>query len=136
MGMFDEALNMLKSQIPGAEGQSNMLENVLQLVNNPQTGGLAGLAQRFTQGGLEKEVGSWISTGQNLPISPQQIQSVIGNTPIQEMAGKLGLTPEQTSSAIAALLPQVIDKLTPNGTMPEGGDLLQQGMSFLKNKFL
>lgn len=136
MGMFDEALNMLKSQIPGAEGQSNMLEGILQLVNNPQTGGLAGLAQRFTEGGMGNEVSSWVSTGQNLPISPQQIQAVIGNTPIQEMAGKFGLTPEQTSAAIASLLPQVIDKLTPNGSMPQGGDLLQQGMNFLKNKFL
>ncbi|NTW50635.1 MAG: DUF937 domain-containing protein [Chlorobiales bacterium] len=126
---------MLKSQIPGADGQSNMLENVLQLVNNPQTGGLAGLAQRFTEGGLGKEVGSWVSTGQNLPVSPQQIQAVIGNTPIQDMASKLGMTPEQTSTAIAALLPQVIDKLTPNGSMPQGGDLLQQGLGMLKNKF-
>lgn len=134
MGMFDDALNMLKSQIPGAEGQSNMLEGVLQLVNNPQTGGLAGLAQRFTEGGMGKEVGSWISSGQNLPISPQQIQAVIGNTPIQEMASKFGLTPEQTSMAIANLLPQVIDKLTPEGTMPQGGDLLQQGIDFLKKK--
>jgi uncharacterized protein YidB (DUF937 family) len=135
MGIFDDVLGLLKNQIPGAEEHSGALESIVNLVNNPETGGIAGLAQRFTEGGFGQEVASWIGTGQNLSISPQQIQAVIGNTPIQDMAGKMGLTPEQTASAIATLLPQVIDKLTPNGSLPEGGDLLQQGLGMLKNKF-
>jgi len=85
-------------------------------------------------GGLAHVVNSWISRGQNLPISAEQIQSVLGSEQIKSLAGKLGLSTDQVSSQLAGLLPQVIDKLTPNGTLPQG-DLLSKGMELLKGKF-
>jgi len=69
---------------------------------------------------------SWVSTGENQPVSGEQLTSVFGNNMIQEIAQKLGISSADASSGLAALLPQVIDKLTPNGTVPEG-DLLAQG---------
>ena len=61
--------------------------------------------------------------------------NALGTDTIQKVAQKLGIPETEVSRNLAALPPQVIDKLTPNGTVPEGG-LLEQGLSLLKRKFL
>lgn len=132
MGLFDQVVGALSGNQSG--GGNALLETVLQLVNNPQTGGLGGLVQSFQQGGLAEIVNSWVSTGQNLPISAEQIQSVLGNSTLQDLAAKLGMSNEQISGGLAAVLPQVVDQLTPNGEVPQGGDLLAQGLDLLKGR--
>jgi uncharacterized protein YidB (DUF937 family) len=79
-------------------------------------------------------VKSWVSTGQNLPISAEQIQSVLGNEQLQSLAAQAGLDTGQLSGQLAQLLPQVVDRLTPDGTVPEGSDLMSRGMELLKGK--
>src|SRR5574343_476608 len=130
MGLLDSVVGALGGgQSAGGNG---LLEVAMQLLNNPQTGGLAGLVNSFQQGGLGEIVNSWVSTGQNLPVSAEQLQSVLGGGALQDIAAKLGVSPEQASGSLAELLPQVVDKLTPNGQLPEGGDLLAQGLEMLK----
>ena len=130
MGLLDSVVGALAGGQSG--GESPLLNIVMQLINNPQTGGLGGLVQSFQQGGLGNIVNSWVSTGQNLPISGEQIQAVLGGGKLQEIAAQLGVSTEQASGGLADLLPQVVDKLTPNGQVPEGGDLLVQGLDMLK----
>lgn len=130
MGLLDSVVGALAGGQSG--GDSPLLNIVMQLINNPQTGGLGGLVQSFQQGGLGEVVNSWVSTGQNLPISAEQIQAVLGGGQLQNIAAQLGVSPEQASGSLADLLPQVVDKLTPNGQLPEGGDLLAQGLDMLK----
>ena len=132
MGLFDQVVGALSGNQSG--GANALLETVMQLVNNPQTGGLDGLVQSFHQGGLAEIVNSWVSTGANLPISAEQIQSVLGGGSLQDMAAKLGIGQQQASGSLAELLPQVIDQLTPNGQLPQGGDLMAQGLELLKGK--
>lgn len=130
MGLLDSVVGALAGGQSG--GESPLLNIVMQLINNPQTGGLGGLVQSFQQGGLGNIVNSWVSTGQNLPISAEQIQAVLGGGQLQNIAAQLGMSTEQASGSLADLLPQVVDKLTPNGQVPEGGDLLAQGLDMLK----
>lgn len=130
MGLLDSVVGALAGGQSG--GESPLLNVVMQLINNPQTGGLAGLVQSFQQGGLGSIVNSWVSTGQNLPISAEQIHAVLGGGQLQNIAAQLGMSTEQASGGLADLLPQLVDKLTPNGQVPEGGDLLAQGMDMLK----
>ncbi|TXT31679.1 MAG: hypothetical protein FD131_897 [Rhodocyclaceae bacterium] len=130
MGLLDSVVGALAGGQSG--GESPLLNVVMQLINNPQTGGLAGLVQSFQQGGLGSIVNSWVSTGQNLPISAEQIQAVLGGGQLQNIAAQLGMSTEQASGGLADLLPQLVDKLTPNGQVPEGGDLLAQGLDMLK----
>ncbi|WP_153129941.1 YidB family protein [Dechloromonas hortensis] len=132
MGLLDSMVGALAGGQSG--GNNALLETVLQLINNPQTGGLAGLVRSFQQGGLGEIVNSWVSTGANLPISPEQIQRVLGNSSLQGLAAQLGVSPEQASGSLADLLPQVVDQLTPNGQVPQGGDLMAQGLDLLKGK--
>jgi uncharacterized protein YidB (DUF937 family) len=86
-------------------------------------GGLAGLASTFQQKGLGDMMSSWIATGPNPPISAAQIQDVLGSDVVREFASKAGLPPAEAGSALAALLPAVIDHLTPQGKVPEANSL-------------
>ena len=130
MSLLDQALGAFAGGQSG--DNSALLQTVMQLVNNPQNGGLEGLIQSFQQGGLGEIVNSWVSTGQNLPISAEQIQSVLGGSSLSGLAAQLGVSPEQASGSLADMLPQLIDQMTPNGQMPQGGDLLTQGLDMLK----
>lgn len=126
MGLFDAIAGQVIGALNqgGTAQQGGLLEVVAGLINNPQTGGIQGLVKAFEQNGLGQVVGSWISTGQNLPISGEQLQAVLGNEQVQAIAQKLGLSPQDLSGQLSQLLPQVVDKLTPNGALPQG-DVLQ-----------
>jgi uncharacterized protein YidB (DUF937 family) len=130
MSLLDQALGALAGGQSG--GNSALLQTVMQLVNDPQNGGLEGLVKSFQQGGLGEIVNSWVSTGQNLPISAEQIQSVLGGSSLSGLAAQLGVSPEQVSGSLADMLPHLIDQMTPNGQVPQGGDLLTQGLDMLK----
>ena len=108
-----------------------LASSVMQMINN-QPGGLSGLVQQFHDKGLGSLVSSWVSTGQNLPISADQIQHALGSDQVKELAAKAGISPEAASSHLAQLLPMLVDKLTPNGQVPETSSLLQSGMDMLK----
>ena len=131
MGMLEDlAGNVLGGGMNNQGGGNSMLSTVLELVNN-QPGGIAGLLQKFQQGGLGDIASSWIGTGQNLPISADQLQGVFGGDMLGQLAGNLGIAPETASSQLADVLPGLVDKLTPNGELPQG-DLMSQGMNLLQ----
>jgi uncharacterized protein YidB (DUF937 family) len=83
------------------------------------------LQQMFQQGGLGHVLSSWVSNGQNLPISADQLQSVLHSGALQEAAQKAGMDPEKLTGMMSTLLPHLVDKLTPNGQVPEAGALQQ-----------
>jgi uncharacterized protein YidB (DUF937 family) len=111
-----------------------MLGAIMQLVNSPQTGGIHGLMQSFDKAGLGDIFKSWVSVGRNLPIAVAEIESVFGAEQIGNLARQLNIDTGQASAKLAEYLPQVIDKLTPNGSLPEGADLVAQGAALLKSK--
>jgi uncharacterized protein YidB (DUF937 family) len=106
--------------------------SVMQMIHS-QPGGLSGLVQQFHDKGLGSLVSSWVGTGQNLPISADQIQHVLGSEQVKELAAKAGISPETANSGLAQLLPMLVDKLTPNGQIPETSSMLESGLSMLKN---
>jgi uncharacterized protein YidB (DUF937 family) len=83
-------------------------------------GGLGGLINAFQRNGLGDQMQSWIGTGQNMPISPDQLQQVLGQGTLGQIAQQLGLSPQASASGLSELLPQLIDRLTPNGQAPQG----------------
>jgi uncharacterized protein YidB (DUF937 family) len=83
-------------------------------------GGLAGLVEQFSRAGLGDVVGSWVGRGQNLPISPDQLGQVLGGERIGAMAGQLGMDQGDLLGQLSQMLPQVVDRLTPEGQVPQG----------------
>ena len=118
----------------GQGGQAALLQLVLgMLANNGQGGGLGGLMERFQSAGLGEQMNSWVGTGQNLPVSPEQLGSVFGQDQMAQMAEKMGLSTGDLGAQLSQLLPQAVDQLTPGGQAPAGGlgdlgDLLGQLM--------
>jgi uncharacterized protein YidB (DUF937 family) len=110
-----QKVGALGAAVPGVEGQ---LKHVLDLVNDPAHGGLTGLVQRFQSQGLGATIQSWIGTGTNQPITPAALQKVLGDQRIQALATKMGISPETVAHQLSAVLPTVIDHLTPTGQLP------------------
>jgi len=128
MGLLDS----LASQVlGGGNAQNTLMTAVMGLVGNQQSGGLSGLVEQFSQKGLGDIVNSWVGTGANLPITPQQIQQGLGKNTITQLASQAGISTDNVASQLSRLLPQLVDKLTPNGNVPEG-DIMSQGMNLLK----
>jgi uncharacterized protein YidB (DUF937 family) len=118
----------------GSQAQSGnlLLQVVLSLLQ--QNGGLEGVLGRFRQGGLGQQADSWVGTGQNMNISPDQLQQIFGSSTIKDLASQLGVPEGQAGSTMAQLLPEVINQLTPQGQVPENGDEeIAQGLSMLAN---
>jgi uncharacterized protein YidB (DUF937 family) len=101
-------------------GAANPASAIGDLLNS-QGGGLGGLISSFEKGGLGEIAQSWVGKGANLPISAEQIQSVLGSGPLAQVAEKLGIDPQQAATQVSAILPQLIDHLTPDGAIPAGG---------------
>ncbi len=94
------------------------------------SGGIGGLLQKFSSHGLGDLVKGWISTGPNPPATPQHIEQVFGADKLQQIAAQTGLDPSQISGQLAQILPQLVDKLTPQGQPVEGAQL-QGGLASL-----
>ncbi len=133
MGLLDDVLNKATAVAPAKDSSQSSLSAAILSMLSSQSGGIPGLVERFAANGLGHVVNSWISTGQNLPISPEQIQTVLGSEQVQAIAAKAGISPEAAQTGISQLLPQIVDHLTPNGEAPKG-DLMSRGMELLKGK--
>ncbi len=83
------------------------------------SGGLGSLLEQFRNAGLGQEVESWVGNGQNQTITADQINSVIGQGKIADIARQAGIDPAQMSQLLAQALPHLIDKLTPSGQSPQ-----------------
>lgn len=135
MGLLDQ----LTGQVVGALGaqkqdpvsHSDLLGGVMGMIN--QAGGLQAILQQLQSSGLGNQVASWIGTGANSPVSGGQLQDALGADKIAHIAQQAGVEPEHAATGLAQLLPQIIDKLTPDGQVPQG-DMLSQGMDLLKGK--
>ena len=119
MGLLDGVLGQLTGLFGGDPQHKNLVSKVIDLVNSPQVGGLAGIVSKFESSGLSKQVQSWVSTGKNLPATAQQIEQGLGLEKITALAQSVGLTPDVVKAKLAELLPRVIDKLTPDGAIPK-----------------
>lgn len=128
MGILDSITGKVLGR---KDTQNSVLNSVMSLIGNQQSGGLAGLVQQFSGKGLGDIINSWVSTGKNLPITTEQIQQALGDKTISKIASQAGISAEEVTSHLTNLLPQVVDKLTPDGQISQG-DIMSKGMDLLK----
>jgi uncharacterized protein YidB (DUF937 family) len=125
MNMLDKLISgALQGAMGGGQGGAgNPLMQILGslLSNQGGSGGIGALIQQFQQAGLGDQMQSWVGTGKNMPISIEQLTQVFGAERMQQMAGQAGVDPGQFGGQLSEMLPQMIDKLTPSGQVPQGG---------------
>ena len=131
MGFLDDVVGKVKEAVGGGEHSALANEILGLLSGGSEGGGLQGMIQSFKDKGLGEIMSSWVGTGQNLPINEDQLKTGLGADIIGQLASKVGVPPDVATSKLAEILPGIIDKLTPEGTVPESG-LLQQGLNFLR----
>jgi uncharacterized protein YidB (DUF937 family) len=85
--------------------------------------GLKDLLDRFRQNGQDDKVQSWVSTGANKSIAPNEIEQALGEERIQWLMEQTGMPREQLLDGLSGELPQAIDKLTPDGRLPTDEEL-------------
>ncbi|MBA5875103.1 MAG: DUF937 domain-containing protein [Nitrospira sp. CR1.2] len=134
MGLLDQLGQAAAGMMGGGNDQNPLMQAVVGLLGQQSAvGGLGGLIQAFQKNGLGEIVNSWVSTGKNLPISPEQIQQGLGNDLLKQLASQVGLSPEATGGQLANLLPGLVDKLTPEGKLPDT-TVIEQGLNLLRGK--
>ncbi len=124
MGILDSATDMFggNNQAPIHDTRSRLIQATLSLLaENGQNGGLQGLMERFQEVGLGNVLSSWIGTGENVPITPQQVQEALGEGNLQQISEEAGLAEDETARQLSSLLPEMVDSLTPAGHIPRGG---------------
>ena len=129
MGLFDSLASSMLGKLGGEKGA--IAQVAVDLFN--QNGGLPGVLEKFKAAGFADEAASWVGKGANLQISAEQISQVLGGATIQTAANKLGIDANEISAKIAEYLPQVIDRMTPNGEVgKDSGNLLATLLGMLK----
>ena len=109
MGMFDGLLG----GIVGA-GMVSVVNDILE-----KHGGVQGVVGEFEKNGLGATVKSWVGTGPNQPISPDEVHKVLGPELLQQLSEKSGLSVQDLAQKLSHVLPQAVDKLTPDGAVPK-----------------
>jgi uncharacterized protein YidB (DUF937 family) len=110
-------MGLLDGIIGGAVG-AEMMTVVNGLIQ--KHGGIGGIVQQFQSQGLGETVKSWVGTGPNQPIAPDQLHQALGSDTMTQLAAKLGMSPQDLSAKLSTVLPQVIDTMTPAGVVPPG----------------
>lgn len=135
MGLLDQlagqVMGSLGAQKQDAVPQGELLGGLMGMIE--RNGGIPALLEKLKQGGLADQVASWIGTGENQPVSGDQIKDALGDADVEQVALQAGIAPEHASTGLAQLLPQIINQLTPNGSVPQN-ELLAQGLNMLKGK--
>ena len=135
MGLFDEIIGGVMNNALG-QGQSQLLPALLaQLLGQTNLGNVGGLLNQLQRAGLGNEVASWLGNGANMPLSPGQLRSALGDDQLQQMTQASGLPLDKLLALLAQHLPQTVDRMSPNGTLEEpaaaddtqpGGSLAEQ----------
>jgi uncharacterized protein YidB (DUF937 family) len=110
MGLLDGVLG----GVVGA-GMVSVVNGIIE-----KHGGVQGIVNEFEKNGLGATVRSWVGTGPNDPISPADVHRVLGSDLLQQLSAKSGLPVQDLAEKLAQVLPQAVDRLTPDGTIPKG----------------
>lgn len=141
MGLLDSVIGALagggsQGSSAGGGGQGALLGIVLGMLTNRGggdagaasgmggaggIGGLGDLLTKFQQAGLGDAAASWVGTGQNMPVSGAQVEGALGTDLLSQIARQIGLPQGEVAGHLSQMLPQVVDRLTPNGQVPDGG---------------
>ena len=118
MSIFDTVMGAVQQHSDvNQEQHSNLVQTALQMFGNHA--GLSDLMRNAESQGIGHIFQSWVSTGTNQPIAPQQVQGLVGQDRINQLAARVGIPPAIASAALARILPVVVDKLTPQGKLPQ-----------------
>ena len=118
MSIFDAVMGAVEQHSEVSQQQhASLVQTAMDMFANHE--GFSGLLNNAQSQGLGGVVQSWIGRGANQPIAPQQVQGLIGQDRLQQIATRVGIPPAIASVALSRILPTLVDKLTPEGKLPQ-----------------
>ena len=114
MGILDDLLGGLAGQVAGGRASQQEAQ---------ATGGLGGLLGQLERAGFGEQANSWVSRGANKPISPDAMTQIFGHQGLEQISRQAGISPDEASRGLSALLPEVVDRMTPDGAVPDANTL-------------
>ena len=122
MGILDSLENSdaFKGALGQLEGAVIPMPCSSQVLGDGSQGGLSAIVAKLQQAGLGDQVKSWIGNGQNIPITAEQLQQVLGSDTVKQLAARYNIPVDQLSKVLAQQLPKAVDKASPNGQLPAG----------------
>lgn len=134
MALFDSIVESAKERAGLSGDQAGgLVAALLRLISDPGAGGFGGFIERFRDAGLGSVIDSWISRGDNTPISNEQVESALGADGISRVADEAGVDRATATTALSGVLPSIVDTLTPDGVVPDEGSLLSRIGGFLSD---
>jgi uncharacterized protein YidB (DUF937 family) len=123
------------TMLGGQKGEAGGLASIMKLFGgNGNSGSMQGMMSQLNSNGMTEQVQSWIGQGKNQPVSGEQIRQAVDPAMLNQLAEQAHISPEEASNQVAQVLPQMVDKATPQGQMPSG-DPFSQGLNSLKQMF-
>ena len=144
MGLLDGLLGNLMGGNSGS-GSNPLLQIAMQMLANKggggtgggaldSMGGLSGIVSAFQKGGLGHIADSWVGSGENLPVSGDQLTQVLGSDKIGQIASQLGMSQGDAAGGLAKILPDLINHVTPNGQMPGSHSMVEDALAMFMKK--
>jgi uncharacterized protein YidB (DUF937 family) len=119
MGLFTSLAEMVVTGFGNPDStQAKLASAVVKRFQTNDGGGLTAILQQMEAKGLGQVAQSWVGTGANQPITPDQLKSALGADWIQQLAARVGVSPDVISSHLSEILPKIVDRLTPDGQVP------------------
>ena len=131
-GLGGAVLGGMATRAAGRLGGRNLLllallPYVMRWVQN--NGGLGGLVQRARNRGYARQADSWVSTGANQDLAPAAVDDIVDAEEVGRLSQQLNMPPEEVRQGFAEILPEVVDRLTPDGQLrPEADEVLADGI--------
>jgi len=121
MGLLEGILGeVLKNAIGGnvpAQQQSHLPDIFGNILKNTDLGSIGGLLKQLQEGGLERQIGSWLGNGQNMPVTPAQIKEALGNEKVKQIAQQLGIPVDEALKLLTQFFPEAVNQASPNGEL-------------------
>ena len=132
--MFESIIDGAKEKFGiGGDKAGGLLAAVLGMISDPASGGFGGFIDKFKNAGMGDLVSSWIGTGDSQPMTSEQVTAALGDKTIDSVAKTAGIDGSTAATAMAGMIPQVVDSLTPDGNMPDESGLLDKISGFMSD---
>jgi uncharacterized protein YidB (DUF937 family) len=125
MGILDD----VSAKLGGKQGQDGGLASMQKFFSS--NGGLQGMTSKLTNSGLGKQVQSWVGTGENQPVTGQQVKQAVDPGQIHQVAKQAGISDDEACDNIAKAMPEMVNQATPEGKIPQQ-DPFAKGLDSLK----
>jgi uncharacterized protein YidB (DUF937 family) len=136
MGLLDNILGSVMNNGAGDQSANPLVQIAMKMLTEQGAGGQSGLSDivsKFQRGGLGHLADSWVGTGENLPVSAEQISQVLGSGKLEELAKQFGFSTNDMAGGLSEVLPDLINQATPEGKLPESADFINNALAmFLK----